>query len=189
MLAISLVRGAGFKPGEPLVPEELARRHLGPAALREAPSWSLCDEAALIRVGTEWRIYLRPGLSPQRARFALLHELAHWAEPTASEVLCNQTAGAILLPRPAFLGAVRGRRMVTVARSFGTDETCAWLRYGETTGAPLAVVTPKAVRVRGATHNWPAESVMRELAAQHRIPGLRKSKLFDAPDRTVLRAG
>lgn len=169
----------------------LVNRLIGDKALRRVPSHAMADEAALVRVGATWRIYVRDDLPPAERRFAALHEVAHWALGLqASEAACDRLAGALLVPRLPFLRALRsrGERVRSFAAYFGVSETCAWLRLGEVAAEPIAVVTPRAVRIRGAAFSWPTEPRLRELAERRRVPGLRKARPRGDGLRAVLRA-
>ena len=145
----------------------------------------------MVRVGARWLIYLRKTAPDHLKRFVTLHEVAHYVlGPAASEQECDQLAAAILLPRQAFVRERmdRRRRMSTIARSFGSDETCAWLRLAEVTGNPVAVVAPSRVLSRGsATNHWLRSDELRRLAAESRPRGLKKNALRDDPARIVLR--
>src|SRR5262245_64982304 len=115
-----LFREAGIEAQGPVCVVSLVRRLVGERALRFAPDHALPGNGALVRVGLEWRIYLRRNAPDHLKRFVALHELAHWAlGPDATEADCDRLAGALLLPRPAFLGAVKGpRRIPSVAQTF-----------------------------------------------------------------------
>lgn len=186
-----LYRAASLDPSEPASPLLLARRLLGEGAVRTVDVQTLPGHAALVRVGANWRIYLKRGAPPDRARFAVLHEIGHWLLGTgASEDDCNRMAAALAAPRRAFFDAMsaHGRRFSRLARSFRTTESLVALRYGELTGAPLALVTPRKVRTRGDGFAWPSEPELRALASLPRVPGLRKARLRDDPMRVVVRA-
>lgn len=184
-VAERLLDDAGLERGGPVCVVSLVRRLLGPCALRFAPEGALPGNGALVRVGAEWRIYIRKTAPDHVKRFVALHEVAHWAlGSAATEEQCNRLAGALLLPRREFLGALRSRsRIGRLATAFGSDETCAWLRLGELTGAPVAVLSPRRFRSRGATFAWPAEQTLRE----GRFLGVKKAHLSDDCERLVLR--
>jgi hypothetical protein len=76
-----------------------------------------------------------------------------------------------------------------IAQWFVTTETCAALRFGEVTGEPLALISPRAVVVRGDEWVWPDERELRAIARRRVAPGIRKTRLRDDPRRLVLRAG
>jgi hypothetical protein len=192
-LAADLIGRSRLDGTAPISPLTLAEKLLGPGAIRRVPPRCLPAGAALVRVHGDWRIYLASDLPPKPLRFAVCHELAHWAlgdAATGSELerLCDALAAALLAPREAFLRVLRdtGPRLPALARRFETTETCVALRLGETTGAPLALVAPSVVRVRGAGFAWPSEREIRALAQRARLPGLRKARLRDDPARVAL---
>lgn len=188
--ADALYRAAGFDPDDQAPSVALVRRLMGENAIRAARGDLIAGNAALVRVGDEWRIYIRTSTALRLKRFALLHELAHWAlgyEATESE--CDTLAAALLVPRRALLRDVGrvGEKLPRLASRFQASETCIALRVGETTDSPMALITPKSVRVRGAEWSWPLEPELRSWAKQE-IPGLKKARLRDDPRRTVLKA-
>lgn len=191
-LAVTMLKEAGMAPTDPVCVMKLVRRLVGEGALRFAPEHALPGNGSLVRVGAHWRIYLRKSAPDHVKRFVALHEVGHYVlGPDASEQECDQLAAAVLLPRQAFLRErlEHRRRISTIARSFGSDETCAWLRLAEVTGERVAVVTPRIVRARGNdTETWLGDAQLREFAAASRAPGLKKASLRDDPKRTVLRA-
>lgn len=185
--AAAAYRAAGFGINQQAPVVLLAQRLMGKRSVRELPQSVMIGTGALVRVGTEWRIYVRSESDPTTKRFSILHELAHFLLGRgAHEETCDRLAAALLLPRGAFLSAVRPRGMATVARSFGATETCVWRRIGETTLAPVAVVTPATVHVSGAPHPWPAEAVLRELVRAPRVRGLKKCRFRDDRSRAAL---
>lgn len=191
-VAEKLYQTAGFELSAQAPPVLLARRLMGDAAVRTVPDDVLQGSGALVRVGDEWRVYLRAGAANEVKRFVLLHELAHWAlGPSATEGACDALAAALLVPRPAFLAAVgrHGRRLPILAHSFGTTESCVGLRLGETTKRATALVSPQKIRLRGAGYRWPSAAALRELALADHVPGLRKAKLRDDPGSVLLSAG
>lgn len=187
-LAESLYREAGFSGEEQAPLVALATRLLGEGSVRLVPASALPGDGALARVGERWRIYLRRDACQLAKRFVLLHELAHWAlGKSGSETECDELAAALLVPRCAFLVALKPstHSFSALARRFGATETCVALRLGEVTNRPIALVAPATVRVRGAIYSWPSEARIRELAALPK-PGLRKTVLRDGPRRVVL---
>lgn len=191
VLATTLLKDAGMTSDEPVCVVQLVQRTLGPRALRFAPEGVLPGNGSLVRVGTEWRIYLRKTAPYHLKRFVALHEVAHFVLGTrATEDECDQLAAAVLLPRVAFLREHldRRRRIHTIAQGYGADETCAWLRLAEVTGQPVAVVSPRRVLSRGAsTDHWLRSDEAREIAASPRPKGIRRATLRDDPARVVLR--
>ncbi|MFO7179628.1 MAG: ImmA/IrrE family metallo-endopeptidase [Pseudomonadota bacterium] len=154
------------------------------------PGW-----AALARVRSEWRIYVRPHLGEQRLRWAIAHEVGEWAlsrdgyRGSDREAAADALAARVIAPRRRFLSVLAkcGRDTVRLASVLKATESLAALRLGEVTGEPLALVTPESVRTRGAAYDWPTAEKLRELAADPR-PGLAKARLRDDPRRVVIRA-
>lgn len=186
--AETLYRAAGYTLGEQAPPLQLAERLLGDGAVRTVPADKMASRGSLVRVGGAWRVYLNAACDARRKRFVLLHEVAHWALPDATEEQCDRLAGALLLPRSLFLRGITCHGPSMLADCFGASESCCWLRFGEATDAPLALISPTAVRVRGTAFSWPAESRLRDFYGKKRLPGLRKTRMHDEPDHSVVRA-
>ncbi len=190
-----LYRSAGFDPDEPAKMLELARRLLGKQNVEGVHARGLGQaHAALVTINGERRIYFRRCLPPVLVRFALAHELAHWAlgldsSTAENEAACDSLAACLIAPRRAFQTALRetGLRYPKLAQWFAATESCMALRVGEVTEAPLALITPKSVRVRGADFGWPSESNLRILARTGPLPGVRKAVLRDDRRRVALR--
>lgn len=185
-------------PERPHVPR-LARALLGPDAIQRGPR-PLHAPAALIRIGSAWRIVLSRSLPPRYALFAVAHELGHWLlaryghvgddalDGMGEERAADYLGAALLAPRRTFLTARRalGNDLPELADAFALTETGAALRLGEVLRLPLAVVAPQQVRVRGpAEWVWPDERTLRQWARRP-APGLRKTRLTDDPRRVVL---
>lgn len=173
----------------------LARRLLGAQAVLAVHAQALPGDAALARVGDEWRIYYRRALSWERREFAIAHELAEWhlrhedyREPDVEQV-ADRLAAALVAPRERFARLLReDRRFPVVARQLRATESLCVLRAGEVTGEPLALVAER-VRVRGEPWGWPeTEEEIRRLVVLPRAPrGLARARLRDDPRRVVLR--
>lgn len=190
-VALALYRRAGLEPDTPADPVELAERLLGEGCVRLVHSGALPGTAALARVVGCWRVYVRSRASAERQRFAVLHELGHYALGlSAREADCDAVAAALLLPYPAFRRAAieLGADWSALAARFDCSESAVALRWGEVVGDPLALVAPLTVRVRGLPWGWPQhDHAIRELAAAPR-PGLASTRLRDDQRRMVLRA-
>jgi len=151
-------------------------------------------DAVLARVGSVWRVYLRPRLPPERARFALAHELAEWWLRRTGyagervEDVANHLGAALVAPRSRVVRLVRARpTFAELASELEATESLAALRVGEVTGEPLALVSPALVRVRGEPWAWPPEDELRR-ARRGDVPrGLVKVSLEER-GRVVLRA-
>lgn len=194
--ADALYRAAGFDTTEPIAPMRLARSLLGDGAVLTVRNVSLPGDAVLVRVGADWRIYLRAGASLERRRFAVAHELAEWHlartgyRENDREEIADALGAALLAPRQLFLRFQRhtGARWPALAHALATSETCVALRHGEVTGEPLAVVAPRTLRVRGDDFVWPDAEQLRRLVAGRLPEGLRRDRLRDDPRRVVVRA-
>lgn len=190
-VALALYKQAGLEPDTAADPVDMAERLLGDGCVRLVHSSALPATAALARVGAEWRIYVRSLAPAPRQRFAVLHELGHYALGAgATEEGCDAVAAALLLPGPAFRAAALelGADWPALAAQFGCTESAAALRWGEVIGAPLALIAPLTVRVRGLPWAWPAEeTAIRALATAPR-PGLATARLRDDRRRVVVTA-
>lgn len=189
-LAEEAIRAAGFDPADLPDAVRLARRLVGP--VRTFAPACLPGDAVLARVGGERRIYVRGRLPPIRLRWAVLHECAEallegggYRERDV-EVVADRLAASLGVPRPAARKACRqrGPEWRQLALDFRTTQSCAALRFGEVTGWPTLLVTPKSVRDRGEPYHWPSNE---ELLTRRKIPGIVKTKLRDAPKRVAAR--
>lgn len=192
-LVEELYRIAGFDGDEPVAPETLVRVTMGDRALRFVDGSVLRHNAAVARVGTEWRVYLRRGLPDVTRRFSVAHELSEWflarlagVDRTHIEQSADCMAAAVLAPKPyaARVCKKRGGRWRQLALDFGCTESCAALRFGEVTGKPLALATRFTVRERGEPIPWPS---LEELQSPGMCPGIRKARLRDDMSRVVAR--
>lgn len=173
----------------------LVCHHLGRDAVVRLRGLVGADGAFLVVMG-EPKIAIRRGLSPERERWVLLHELSEWHlsrlgyfEPDIEE-LAELITAALVAPRVAFREslAMHGRRFRRLAHDFLTTQTAVALRLGEVTGAPVAVIAPSGIRVRGEDWAWPSN--IDWLAKARRLPPqLRRVRLTDDPRRRVLLAG
>lgn len=182
---------AGCDPDEAVSPLRLARALLGEDGVRVVPHVALPADGQLVKLNGRDMIFLRKGLSRERARFLIAHELAELAlrgiVDEQIENACNAIAAAVLAPRRAFSARMRavGRNWEQLALPFGMTQTAAALRAGEADRMPLAVVA-KIVRTRGPDEfQWPEERVLRRWATSPPA-GLAKTRLTDDPKRVVL---
>lgn len=142
-------------------------------------------DAVLSRDAGRWIVRLARSASLERARFALGHEIGEWASRERNEetieALCNAISAAVLLPRPAFVAALRyfGPDLQALARVFRTTETCVGLRIGEVTDRPMLLVSPAEVRARGEEWAWPNEAQIRRQIRSGDAHGLRIRQLAD----------
>lgn len=164
--ARSVYVSAGFALDAPCSMASLAKAVLG-RPVEVVHARALPGDACLATVNSEKRIFLRRGLSKERARFAVAHELAHLALGLDSSTLenedtCSTMAACLVVPRRAFQVVLAETVLFReLAARFTTSESCVALRYGEVTGTPLALVTPQRVRVRGEEWCWPEEVRLR----------------------------
>lgn len=187
-------RAAGLDPDEAVSPIWLAKRLLGERNVVGVPALMHQLGGCLALVNGAPRIFYRNRLPTELRDFVVGHELGHAllrdraGEGVELERACDAFAAAIIAPRRAYLAALRvcGAQYPKLARAFATSESLVALRFGEVTGAPLALVAPRSVRVRGAEYSWPSEPAIRELAARPK-PGLRKAQLKDDLRRLVIR--
>lgn len=138
-------------PGTP----HLAAALLGPGCIRRVSRAELESPAALARVGTKWRIYLRRGLTAAEINFLVGHELAEWfyrdQRDPHIERACDALAAALVAPRQAVASRYRMPSDVrALADELGCSDTCAALRVGEALRTAVAVVSPTRVRVRSS---------------------------------------
>jgi hypothetical protein len=151
-------------------------------------------DAYCATIGGKPTVCVKPGLSPQRAHFLICHEIAELHlgrigyRESDVELVADQLAAAILIPRGAYRAALqaRGEAWGTIALDFYATETCAALRHGEVTGTPVAVVAPTLVRVRGGAWTWPSTDHEIRRLARRPGPGLRACRLTDDRRRVVL---
>lgn len=173
----------------------IVERNMGPGSFYMWPGALRGADAMLVTVGDKKRIAIRRGLGAAYLRWPVLHELAEWhidrigyREADVEEQAERLTA-ALVIPRAVYREAVRahGERFAALARDFAVSQTCAALRFGETTGRPVAVIAPATVRVRGDDYAWPpADGLRKAAASRKRLPGLRKARLTDDRRRLVL---
>jgi hypothetical protein len=199
-LAEALHLEAGLDPSDPAGVAKVARglwRDAGAVelvprdALRHVP-------AKLALVQTRWRIYVRSGTPREQVGFLIGHELAHWAlrrEGVSFELevdeerACDYLGACLVAPRSAFRATMRalGEDVRELAERFGSTETLAVLRWGETTGRDLAVVRPGLVRVRGQlSFVWPDEQTIRSWTSGRVPKGLARTRLDGDRRRHVL---
>lgn len=187
----ALFARAGLEPSEPT---SLRRLFSG---LRLAPPESapIRTEGVLAEVQGEPRVFYRAGLSLERARFVVGHELGHlWLERWARypyegediEERCDAFGAMVIAPRALVVRARRrwGDDVDTIADRLRTSKSVALLRFGEVFGDPSAVVRATGPIVRGDDYAWPRL----DLAAAKRLrhPGIRKVALDDEPRRVGL---
>lgn len=170
----------------------------GPSALAKAlgielataPRGGVWGQGTKIGLRGQRMIWIAPRLAAVHRAHAIAHEIVEWMIPNADEATCDEAAAAILAPRRAFARALRdlGDDLPALADAFRTTESCVALRLGEVTGEPIALVSRRRVRVRGAAWGWPAEEDIRRIARGSLPPELRAMRLQDDDSRVFLRA-
>lgn len=167
---------------------DLARRLLGGEVI---PSHDVVA-ARLARTSDGWTIHLRPGRSPEEARWLVAHELAEWIleregyRNADAEAVADALAARLIAPRRAMREALRwGVEVPELAQAFGATQSCVLLRQAEVSGAPTALVTPARIYVRGNEWGWPDETNVRRLVVEPH-PGLTKVRIEDARRRVGL---
>ena len=197
-LALDLRRGAGFLDDENVFVSEVIAHWLGDDGVELVPT--MLGRAALIRANGRYRIVAKSGATD--LRFALAHELGHWAlrvhagatfDHRASEECAANTFAAVLLAPGALVQkayAFFGERHETIATKLSISQTATVLRLGEVRGDPRAVVTRSGhvfVRNQNAVLDGPrAVRAARGVAGR----GLAKARLRGGIDegRVALRA-
>jgi hypothetical protein len=188
-LAAWAYRRAGLEDDAPASPLELASRLLGNRVQVYRFS-GLKAPAALARVESDWRIYVRGRLTSRALLWLTAHELGeyllrleHYEGPDAEQA-ADRLAAALRAPRRAYqrVARFRGAAWSDLAAAFRTSESSAALRWAEVTGDPVALIAPKRpIRTRGADFMWP-NPIPRK--APH---GLVRETLTDDCRRSVLR--
>jgi len=162
---------AGVEDGRCLYPSRIARRLFGDGSVMRIPNMRAM--ASLSMVGDAHVIAVRKSLPIEIAEHAVGHELGHWILNRNGyvgediEAACDFIGAAIQARRKAFSRRVRevGHDFRQLSLDFEITETSAALRYGEVTGCPIAVLSPKAVRVRGSEWTWGEEHSVRSRAS------------------------
>lgn len=173
-LASEWLQRAGLPTNEPVRPELLVRRLLGPGSVIRPPGIQR-SYGALLQVHGKPRIALSDKTPQARRPFIVVHELAHWildqsGEPN-TEDNANKLAAALLCPGPAIERA-EGLELAEAAEAFGVSQTLYALRHAEYRAEPRAVTTRSHVFVRGALNISEVER-------------LRKTRITDWPGRFV----
>lgn len=161
---------AGLNPADPVVPVHLAAELFGWRNVEEVADLA---DVAVIAGG---RLLLRAGESEARHDWHAARALARWnlglLRGSFTEAAVDSLAAAIRTPHRAFERYARaaGPAFVDLARAFSISESAAALRFGEVTGARVALFAPdRPVRVRGRV----------------RSARRRSLRLSDAPGRFV----
>lgn len=158
----------------------------------------LPTEGSLEQVDGSWRILIRRGLSPARARWVVGHEIAEWVHLRAGyrgadiEARCDALGAMLVAPRSPFRRAIRdiGRHAVhELAARFRTTQSVALLRIGEVTGRPVMLQRWPEPIVRGSAFSWPSPSTLRRrLLELGRDAPVHPVRIADEPGRIGLMA-
>lgn len=167
----------------------LAWRLFGDEAVRETYAGErLPGDAVLSLEECRWRIVVRGGLLVADRAFAIAHELGehairgYRAVPGGDrEATANMIAACLIAPWPAFVSATLalGEDLPALARAFVTTQSMVALRWGETRGEPVALLTPQLMRTRGDERLWSSPD-------GRRMPGIRSVRLTDDVRRTAM---
>lgn len=183
--AATILHSAGLPDDEPPDVRRVVSALLGPGSIVLAARGAIAAEATIARTGDRWRIWLRRGLDPVRARFVVAHELAHFVLgacfdcPPETERICDALGAAMLAParyvaRSPHVGTFD---VAALADEAVVSDTCAALRFGEVLRLPVAVVCPRAVRLRGPAHAALSDEPTTRALAKVGAPGVRRMKL------------
>lgn len=184
--AAAIYRFAGVNPDQAMSPGELCRRCLGTAP-QFAP---LRVEAALCRVRDEWRVFVRKGTRPTRARWLVGHELAEWwlkrQGHTGEDIeqRCDAIGAALVAPAPVVRRAMRldGDDPIALAQRLKTTESLALLRVGEVTGQPVLLAHRHGAIARGDCYAWPHDASW-HTAQTWQHAGIKRVEISDAAKR------
>jgi hypothetical protein len=141
-------------------------------------------------------IRVRTGMSPVADAYLVGHEAAHCILNHAlrrtpeMEREADALSAAFIAPLPAVRIAVKhwGRHLPTLARHFNTTQSIMLLRLGEVFRAPIALVTPRRIHVRGdESIVWPSDTEIRRFASGRRNePWMSRETLSDQPRHVAL---
>lgn len=192
-IAEETLKGARMRFSEQPDPVRLARRVVG--SVVQLPPNGLPRAAFLARFSGKMHVCIRGEFAPRALAWSLCHEVAEALLQRRSyrgpdvEAVADRLAAALRVPR-GFAEKVcraRGPRWSQLALDFGATESCAALRYGEVTSAPMVLLSRDSARWRG---DWfdelPSEAALREARP---MKGLVKARLRDDPSRAVVRQG
>lgn len=184
--AEDLYRRARLEPAEARGAVDVAVGILGPNCIRLVPGTSLPSRGELVRLSGNWIICVRKSMSAEDMHHAIGHELGHYwvkmnlpGDPREEEI-ADRIGAAVCAPRDAYLRARRehGSSPSRLGKLFVLGTPAAALRLSECTGTPAALVSPRAVRVRGNEWPWPDEPALRMAAIGGvRLPGVAPTAL------------
>lgn len=189
---------AGLDPEEAAHAVDLARRYPGIVSVEFV---SGLGEAASLEFVDDARTRARIRVARKRSRVAhnwlVAHELGEFVcartvpDEERIERLASRLAASLVIPRRAFLSAVRehGTDLELLAALFTCSQVTVVLRVGEVFDWPVAVVGGLFVPRAGPAHLPPTpalrEQVARALGGAQLPTGLRVVRLTDASDPLV----
>lgn len=119
-----------------------------------------------IRGVVHWRVFIRWGIEPPKARYLAAYQLAQWWLVdfwgiVASSQKISRLAAMILTPSPLFhaVAAEHNLDADRIAEAFVVPKALVLLRLGEVEGIPVAVATNRnVIQVRGDSSRWNGRS-------------------------------
>lgn len=174
--------------------ERVSVRSLSERLLGTRPCFAPMSEAGtLARVNGQWRIYVRKGTLPARARWIVAHEIGHWFWETKAnyrgydiEARCDALGAALVAPAAAVTRSVaNGQSVHALASSLGTTQSIALLRLGEVCGQAVALIRKdRSTIIRGPFVPWPVPLSWQPVKRAH---GLQKVRIADEPGKVGVR--
>lgn len=200
LLADDVRQRAGLGTDDNEYATEIAVRLLGVDGVAIVPE---LRSAAYLRRRVDGGFQVSIGPTVTDARFAVMHEIAHWAireiacwslEQADEEQAANYLAAAILSPRRALIRAYRHfgselRKLRPIAELFGLSQTATQLRLGEVLGDKRAVVTARHGHVLSRGSGWPSVPAVEIARGKASRPNVVKATLRGGIDegRVALR--
>lgn len=191
MEADAIIREAGAEPADGLSVWQLCGELLG-----TVPEFvSMRTEAEVVPVNGRFRVFVRRGTRPARARWLVGHELAEWwyivngYRGPDIEARCDALGAALVAPAP-FVNSLRaelGDNARLLAKRLKTTQSVALLRLGECADQAVALVRRnRSTIIRGPFVEWPIRPSW-EPANARRAPGIVRVRITDEPNRFGLR--
>lgn len=157
--ALRMYADARWDPEIPIPPAVLVRALYGTAIVRSA---SLPRESLVSTVDGIITICVRSTIMAAKARFLAFHEASHprlastCGDDPHVEDKCNYIAGALSVPRPAFMKKTQelGHHVHRLAQAFGTTQAVILLRLGELCSRSVKLTGMREI-VRGPEFDWP----------------------------------
>ena len=188
-----LYRKHGFEPDRPPTAFELARAM---DVVVDRPHAMVGSLARAFIGGGHRRVALKRSLAPERAHFALAHELGHLelgercGSGELAELRANHFAARAIMTEEFVREMIRQhgpRAALEIAEHLCVTQTAAHLSVGEVRFVAVAVVSQRDVRTRGPEYVWPAPEVIHRYETKRPPTRLAKTRITDEPGRFVLR--